>query len=91
MKYLILSTDYEGIYDALWKVDELPTSDGSNMKLAAPKPDVTIGFNCQFLRWSRAIDFLASTATLVICKLKLAFLIFMLDVKGLGSTIYSIL
>lgn len=89
MRSLLLSTSYEGIYDALWKVQDIPTCDGANARLASPKPDVTVGYNRRFLGFSEAVDFLSITATPVICLPKLAFPIFTLEVKGLESTIFS--
>lgn len=89
MQSLLLSSSYEGIYDALWRVQDIPTCDGANTRLASPKPDVTVGYNRRFLGCNKAIDFLSTRATPVICMPKLAFPIFTLEAKGLESTGFS--
>lgn len=89
MSDLLLSSSFEAIYDALWKVEPLPTCDEATSRLTSPKPDVTIGFNRKFLGSHRAMEALSTVSTPVICCPKLAFPVFTLEAKGMESTVFS--
>lgn len=45
MSDLLLSSNFEAIYDALWKVEPLPTCDKAASQLTSPKPDVILRFS----------------------------------------------
>ena len=86
---ILLSSQFEAVYTSLWKIDPLPSLDVRARRLPSPKPDVTIGYNWEFLGSPRAMEALSTFSTPVTCCSELAFPIFTLEAKGFGSTVYS--
>lgn len=89
---LSTSSGYDGISDAQWRVDQLPTLGWSEkeygVKLAAPKPDATYGFKLTQIEegtCSRATSCLGETISPVTCKRELLWPCVTVEVKGLSS------
>lgn len=88
---LFLSRIYDVLIDGQWRVPLPPPIGSHKSKLAAPKPDVTVGYKWSDLGFFNAIDELSPYSEPVICRPQLVFPAFTLEAKGLMCTHYAVL
>ncbi|ODM16080.1 hypothetical protein SI65_08514 [Aspergillus cristatus] len=84
---LYLSPEYDAIQDAQWRTPQLPYPGTRSLRYHLPtsKPDLTVGYDKLYLKYSLAVDNLEPFSTPVVYRPELAFPSFCVQVIGVDD------